>query len=186
MRELGFFKFLLPFLISFAIFYGLIRKSQIFGPSEKNVAVNAVVSMGAAFLIWSAPIIMGIDIEAKLIPFFVQSLSVTMVIAAGLMVTSMFLPDGMTDWLSDKLGSRLGVGALVIGLIIGVALFVTSGLMDFFFPAGGGINIGGLSEDTIVTVGLIILMIITIGVIVVATGARAGPPPKKEEPKKEG
>ena len=74
MAELGLFKFLFPFMLTAAVFYGLLRKSQIFGDSEKNVAVNAIVALVAGFMVWSYPIIAGIDITLQLANFFMEGL----------------------------------------------------------------------------------------------------------------
>jgi len=69
MRETGMFQFMLPFMLSSAIFYGLLRKSQIFGDPARSVTVNAVVALVASFMIWASPIILGIDIETRLASF---------------------------------------------------------------------------------------------------------------------
>ncbi|MDI6807290.1 MAG: hypothetical protein QMD14_05845, partial [Candidatus Aenigmarchaeota archaeon] len=49
--DLGFFTYILPYILTVAIFYGLLRKSQIFGAPEKNVAVNASVALVASLFV---------------------------------------------------------------------------------------------------------------------------------------
>ena len=92
--------FLLPFTLTSAIFYGALRKSQIFGEPEKNVAVNGVVSLVASMMVWAAPIILGIDIQTSLATFFVQGLFATLVIMVGLVIVGMFAPPDLSKTLS--------------------------------------------------------------------------------------
>ena len=50
LEKMGFFAFL-PFILTAAIFYGLLRRSKLFGEPEKNIVVNAVISLVAAFMV---------------------------------------------------------------------------------------------------------------------------------------
>jgi ABC-type nickel/cobalt efflux system permease component RcnA len=92
MRDLGMFQFLLPFMLTATIFYGLLRKSKIFGEEFRAITVNAVVALVAAFMVWAAPIILGVNIETGLAAFFLQGMSATLILLVGLMMTSMFFP----------------------------------------------------------------------------------------------
>ena len=85
LADLGFFKFLLPFLLTAAIFYGLLRKSQVFGKPEENVAVNAIVALVAGFMVWAYPIIAGVDIETQFSTFIFQSTLAMFAIIIGVM-----------------------------------------------------------------------------------------------------
>ena len=118
LNQLGFFQFLLPFILTSAIFYGALRKSQIFGESERNIAVNAVVALVASLMVWSAPIILGIDIQTKLATFFVQGMSATLVTMVSLIVVGMFAGPNLGSELKEKLGSKYLGLALVLGLIV--------------------------------------------------------------------
>jgi uncharacterized membrane protein YjfL (UPF0719 family) len=167
LNDLGFFQFLLPFTLTSAIFYGALRKSQLFGEPEKNVAINAVISLVASLLVWSAPVILGIDLQTSLATFFVQGVAATIVIMVGLMIVGMFAPQDLSKTLAEKLGNKyLGV-ALLIGLLIGLGLFISSGLINLIIPGGisGGAGIG-LDQDTLILVAFAMLMVITIIVIV--------------------
>lgn len=90
LNELGAFNFLFPFMLTSAIFYGLLRKSKLFGSdSDRNVALNGVIALSAAFMVWAFPVINGVDIQAQLSTFFMQGMIVMLILMVGLMVTGM-------------------------------------------------------------------------------------------------
>jgi len=158
--QFGFFQFYLPFLISSAMFYALLRKSQIFGPPERNVATNAVVALGAAFFVWSAPILLGIDITTQLATFFLQSLGTMLVFIVGLMIAGMMFPPDLPKQLSEKIKVGWPWGLIIVaGVLIGVVVLISSGLMVALFQVG----LPGLVE---VTPELAWTLIIFIGMLV--------------------
>jgi len=166
LQALGFYGFLLPFILVAAIIYGLLRKSQLFGPPEKNVSINAVVALVASFMVWASPIIAGISIEEHLAKFFVQSMVATLVLMIAILMAGMVLPTDLPKFIGEKFGTKpsyIGV-FIVAGIIIGLTLLVTSGLTGVFFPEGIVI-----SEDVLVGVGTIIALLIVVGLIVVFT-----------------
>jgi hypothetical protein len=163
--ELGFFQFILPFMVTSAIFYGLLRKTQLFGPPEKNVAVNGVVAMAMAFWVWAAPIIAGIDIWTEMVVFFTQTLIAMLGFIVGLSIVGMFAPANLPEHLSKVFGGGgfwiviLIVGFLTAGIILG-----TSGLMRVFFPTG--VPIPEIPEELLAAVVVIAMMGITMLVII--------------------
>ena len=174
LNQLGFFQFFLPFILTSAIFYGALRKSQIFGEAEKNVAVNGVISLVASMLVWSAPIILGIDIQTSLATFFVQGLAATLVIMVSLIIVGMFAPEGLSKTLADKLGGKyLGV-VLVLGLIIGFAIFISSGLINLFIPGGLSGGSFGIDSDTMTLIVFAILLVVTVILIVGSSAVVSG------------
>jgi len=174
MKEFGMFQFLFPFMLSAAIFYGLLRKSQIFGDPNKNVAINAVVALVAAFMVWSYPILAGVDVETQLANFFTQGMSATLVILLGLLICSMFFEPDLAKQLSTFFpkGSKIWSVILIAGILIGGGILVSSGMITVFFPqASGGVgSFGGLSEDTILTIGVVLLLAVTVIVVVFVGG----------------
>ncbi|MEM5766246.1 MAG: hypothetical protein QW423_01255 [Candidatus Aenigmatarchaeota archaeon] len=166
LQQLGFFTFLLPFILMSAVLYGLLRKSQIFGPPEKNLVINAIIAIVASFMILAAPVITGINIEQQLAKFFLQSMiAVIMLIFAVLIVGVFFGPD-LPGKIQEKLGAKYLGGLLVAGILIGLTLIVTSGLTNVFFPEGfnGLINV---SEDVVISIATIVVLLIIVGVIVI-------------------
>jgi hypothetical protein len=164
--ELGFFTYVLPYILTAAIFYGLLRKSEIFGPPERNVAVNGVVALVAALFVWAAPPVLGINLGEALPLFFVQAVVGILIIVVGVLVAAMFFGPNLPEKLSKALGEKSGWwGAfLIIGFLIAFAVFVSSGLVNIMFPGG---TIGGMlvPEDILTATVIIILLIIAIGII---------------------
>lgn len=156
LKELGFFQFLLPFMITAAIFYGLLRKTQIFGEPDKNLAVNAIVALSASLFVWAAPIILGVDIEAHLASFFIQGFAVTLVFVIALIMAGMFFPPDLPKALGEKIKTGwLWSAIVIIVLVIGLILLISSGLYKVIFP-NVKINI---SSDIFITIGMLILVI---------------------------
>lgn len=171
LQELGMFQFFFPFMLSSAIFYGLLRKSKIFGDPRQNIAVNAIVSLVAAFMIWAYPILAGVSIEYQLSTFFTQGMLAMLATMVGLMVIGMFLPPGVAERIKEiGFGKKFYGGLIVIFVLVGFGILISSGLWNVFFPSG--IDLGfEMSSDILITVGIILLLVITVGVIVFGGGA---------------
>ena len=163
----GFFEFFLPFMLSAAIFYGLLRKSNVFGEPKQNTAVNAVVALVASFMVWAYPILAGVSIELELAKFFTQAMLAMLGVLVGLMMLTMFVPaGGLANKLKEVgLGKRFYGGLVVVFILIGFCILVSSGLVTIFFPAG--ISVGEwMSDETILTIGMLLLMGGTVAILV--------------------
>jgi hypothetical protein len=148
MRELGFFQFILPFIMTSAIFYGALRKSKIFGEPDKNVTVNGIVALVAAFMVWSYPVIAGVNIETQLATFFTHGMIATVAIMLGLIVSSMFMPPDLPKFLSEKFKTgRMWTVILLVGILVGVIVLISSGLIGVFLPQGISLGDGGDSGE---------------------------------------
>ena len=185
LQELGAFNFLFPFMLTTAIFYGLLRRSKIFMSMKKEYitinretkekreyemevgsAVNAVVAVIAGFMVWAYPILAGVNIEQQLSTFFLQGAVVTLIFVIALMILGMFLKPDISEQLHELIfkDGKLGLSAIIIIAIgVGVLVFVTSGLMGLITgPIVASID---LSNDTVLTdvvLGLLILPLIFI------------------------
>ncbi len=171
MRDLGMFQFLLPFMLTTTIFYGLLRKSKIFGEEFRAITVNAVVSLVAAFMVWSAPIILGVNMETSLASFFLQGTSATLIVLVGLLMASMFFPPDLATEL-QKLDAvkKHGVAILVMSIIALLAITVSSGLVNVFLPQGFRFGEGGTAtfwtDETISSIAMIGLLLGTVLILV--------------------
>jgi len=145
LSELGFFSFVLPFMLISALMYGLLRKSRIFGPPEENVVVNSVVSLSAALLVTASPVLLGINVERPLSAFFLQSMVAGLIAIVVLMIAGFVFPPDLPKVIDQKFKTGFLSIVLVAGSIIGIILLVTSGLLSVFFPPGQGIS--ALPED---------------------------------------
>ncbi len=155
--DMGVLKYLFPYMLTSAIFYGLLRKSQIFGKPEDNAAVNAVISMVASFMMFAYPVIAGVDIGEHLVYFFTQSVVVILVITLTLMIAGMFLPPDLPKHLSEGLfqGNK-AIAVILIGLIFAFIIVMTSGL----WTAVLGPDVINLSDDIFITIIVLILLIV--------------------------
>lgn len=164
MREFGFFQFLFPFMLSAAVFYGLLRKSQVFGKPDENISVNATVALVASFMVWSYPILAGVNVETQLSTFFMHGMTATLVILIGILISSMFFKPDLPDQLSSILKTGRGAGiVLVAGVIIGGGVLFSSGLINVLKPTW-------IASETLSTIGVIFLLLITVLIIVVPGG----------------
>ena len=157
LREIGAFKFLFPYMLTSAIFYGLLRKSQVFGKPEENVAVNATVALIASFMVWAFPIISGVDIETQLSYFFTQGIVVTLVFMVSLMIVGMFLPPDLPKHLAEGLfqGNK-AVGIIIVGVFFGFVIVMTSGLWNAVL----GPDVIQIPSDIFITALIIIILIV--------------------------
>jgi len=181
LQDIGAFNFLFPYILTSAIFYGLLRKSKIFGEPEQNVAVNGIVAIVAALMVLAYPIISGVSIEGLLPPFFAQALVVTLVFMVALMIMGMFLPPDLPKVLSDGLlkGNKSGA-VLLVGVFFGFAILFLSGLGNVLL---GPNVIATIPEDTITIIAIILLIIVPILLI---TWERKPTLPQPEEKSKTG
>jgi magnesium-transporting ATPase (P-type) len=183
MGELGLFKFLFPFMLTAAIFYGLLRKSQLFGDPDRNISVNGIVCLVASFMVWAYPILSGVDVTLQLSSFFMQGLTMTLVVMFSLLIAGMFFPQNLSETLSKHFkGGGFWMAIIGLGILVGFIITVSSGLLNVFFPAS---TFGGMNQDTMWTIGIIVTLIITI--VAVVGISRGGPPtPAPTTTKREG
>ncbi len=172
LREIGAFQFLFPFVLTSAIFYGLLRKSEIFGKPERNVAVNGVISLVASFMVWAFPIIQGVDIEAQLSAFFAQGTFVTLGLMIALMFAGMIIPEPSKALGEFFKGNKVG-GVIIVSIALGIFIFITSGLFNLIV---GPSVLATIPSDIIITVAVIILLIVPLYWIM----GQEGENPKKE------
>jgi len=175
LNRMGFFAFL-PFLLTAAVFYGLLRRSKLFGEPEKNAVVNAVVAIVAAFLVWAYPIISGMSIQEYQLffsSFLLKGTIATFTVIFGLLIAGMFFPEkeGLPETLKESLKGRLGIGLLIFGLLIAAAVLISSGTSSFL-----GISIESFDTDLIYSIVFLVIFIGVIGFVVWITS--------KEEKKK--
>lgn len=188
LRDIGFFEFLLPFMISAAILYGLLRRSQLFGSPEKNVAVNAVVSLMVAFMVWAYPIISGVSLEKTLSVFFVQGFIAMLVMVLGVSMIGVLFPEGMAQELGKRMhGGGMYLVIIAISVLVFAGLLFTSGLSAVIFPSGTG-GPGDLSSllspDVILTIVLVVVLgVIVIAIAVLGGGGGKGGSKEEEKPK---
>jgi len=162
LADLGIFSFFLPWLITAAVFWGLLKKSGIFGST-----INAILSLSVSFFLWGYLIsAYAVDIGTPLSIFITQGTVFILVFLFGLVAASMFYP---------KFGEVLtGVfkGKLMIWIFMAIffgVLFFTSGLHRVLI---WGPETTGVESD--VGTMVIILIALIVGVLILVGVQRAG------------
>jgi len=129
LSELGFFNFLIPFLITLAVFYGLLKKANLF-----SIGVNAVIAISISFLIWGFWVTTSIDIGGPLAKFFTQASVIILVFLFAIVGASMFYPD-FNKALEEIF--RGGVMFWILFAIFAIIFLITSGLGSNILGLGG-------------------------------------------------
>jgi hypothetical protein len=190
--DVGFFGFFLPFLLVFAIIYGLLTKTQIFGKGRPVATINAIIALVAAFYV-AAYTPVGDTIAGFLGRYFTQTTIVFLgffVVMMALFIVQPFWPRklvGQNPQTGKPIYEEAGYGMLgkyagiaIILLLIGV--FINSGGLAMLglgqVLGGGGSVIPGISLSS-QDIVIILFIIVTVGLIWWVTGGTGGG--KKEE-----
>lgn len=150
--ELGFFNFVVPFLITGAVFYGLLRKAGVF-----STAVDAVISLSVSFFIWGYLVTTaGAELGAPLSKFITQVSVIIIMFLFVLLGAALFYPD-----LNEVL-KRLMPSGQWIWIFLGVFIvffFITSGL-------GNVLGFGQIFAGSPAGVIVLILLFLFLGVLI--------------------
>jgi len=159
LQEQGVFEIYLPFLLTFAIFYGTMRKMKIFGEgATANKLVAFISGIAAAYVMIFSPA--AGPISQFFANFFTQASVGMIVILVFMMLVGLFISAPFLNLQEGINIEKLGPIAVLAGFLIVLGMFVSSGGVELFakiMPPGVNIN----SED----VALFILVIITVLVI---------------------
>jgi hypothetical protein len=154
LQNLGFYSFLLPWLFTFAVVYGLLVASKLFG--EANKRVSAALALVLAFFVtaysgqWMAT-------------FFSNIFGGSMIIVAGILVILLFIL-----MVGKNPQDIAKTGTIVALVVIGIVLWILS--------TGAASGFGAallLSHDLVALVLLIIVLVTAVWLIT--------KPEKKEE-----
>ena len=161
----GVFEFYLPFVLMFAIFYGLLSKSKIFGDEEKERRVrniNVVVSIVAALFIMVSPV--GVSLTTFFGAFFTQTMVILTTMLAFMLIIFMFIPHtSVDDFMKEPM--KYAKYFIPLALVAVLAVFFASGGPKIFGinigsvgGVGGGFNFSGfgLSSQDIVTLFMVL------------------------------
>ena len=159
----GIFAYALPFLLIFALVFGLLSKLNIFASKadpNSGKGVNIIISLAVAFM--SLQFNMVTMFFSEIFPRFGVALSIILVI---LILGGLFMPTNReNNWFMIALG-------IIVFIIIAIVIY--NSLNAFGWTIGGP----GLAYIWDRYGSLIILAVIIIGAIVIITG-RKNPPRK--------
>lgn len=159
-KGFGIFDFFIPFIIMFAIFYGLLYKTKIFGDPTKEKAsrtISMVIALSAAsYIMIFTPA--GVTISGFLSAYFSKTLVVVLALLGVLIVFYLLMnilkPEAQWDL------SKFGWAALLIAVVLGIGIFVSSGGAGIF-PGISSINIG-IDSGTLAVIVVIVLTALVI------------------------
>ena len=106
LEQLGFFDYVLPFLVIFAIIFGILARVKIF---EDNKAVNGIIAVSVSLMALQFGLVS--NFFAELFPRFGIGLSIILVI---LVLVGLFM-DPNEKWISYTM---LGIGAIIVVAIL--------------------------------------------------------------------
>lgn len=163
MNELGVFSYVLPFMLVFAIVFGLLQKTRIFGDENKARGINAIIALAVA----------GISLLFDAVPLFFSNIfpkfGIGLAVFLVLIIVLGFFFNPNDD---NKKGPLLWIGWFVG---IGVVLWALSEWNDM----GGFGNFGfGFLSDYLPLIIVVILVVVAI--IFIVGGSGGGGSTKKE------
>jgi len=164
MQGFGIFDFFLPFILAFAIFYGILSKIKIFGESKERSArtINLVISLAAAAYVTLYVIMPNVALSTFLANMFGKATVVILSLIAFLAIFYLLMnvvTPGKT-WEFKKLGWLV----LIFAIIIGLGLFLSSGGSSLFpgINLPFSINFGNIDPGIVA----IIVVVALIGVVI--------------------
>jgi hypothetical protein len=153
--DLGVFSFFIPWVITAAVMWGLLKRSKIFDPT-----INAILSIAVSFFVWGYLANTAFGIGEYLAAFITQGFVLMLVFVFGLVGASMFYPK-FSDTLTEVFKSSWIIW-MFIGIFFGI-LFFTSGLYKVLGPGPSG---PGVQADVQAMIIMLIALIIGILVLV--------------------
>jgi len=134
-KDLGLFDFYLPFVLSWAIIYGILRKAKIFGDEKTGRTTDLIVSVVLSlFIIGYTPV--GVTLATFFGTMFTGTVMIVVTLLGTMMVLYVLGSLVGVD-IPDKQSAKRWTALLVlIAIIIAAGAFVTSGGMSFFEATG--------------------------------------------------
>ena len=156
-NQIGFLQFYLPFVLTFAVFYGILQKIDIF----KSRNINLIIALALAFfVIGYTPV--GTTLADFLSQFFTQvSLYLFTILGLGMILFLLAAITGHDMESVSKLKYILPIVVLIAAILV-LGAFVNSGGLNLF----PGLNTNGyglgLSDQDIVILIIVALTVILI------------------------
>ena len=156
LRDIGFFDFLLPFLLFFTIVYGALDKTKVFGENKRDI--NSVIALVIALIATTTAMV------TKALAGFLPWVGfIAIVIVSFLMIIALIVGD--VSKLSTIPYFKEG-SVIVVAILIFVVIFFAMGF-DKAIGAGGGL---GISETDIAMIVLIVVGIVAFAIFMKSGG----------------
>jgi hypothetical protein len=171
LQNVGIFEYYLPFVIMFAISYGILRKTQIFGKEEAKV-INVIIALSISAFIMLYPATSGavVSLSKFFASFFAGTLIIIVTILAFLMMMFIVVQGSGAKMEFRNVGkwAAIGIGILVFGTFIASGGFgAFPGLSNIRFnlqtPYIGALNIDQIAIIVIVFLTAVAIVWMTRG-----------------------
>ncbi len=126
----GIFQYALPFLLIFALVFGLLSKLNLFQAKDgtSNRGINAIISLAVAFMALQFDLVS--MFFSEIFPRFGVALSIILVI---LILGGLFIPtETDNNWFMIILG-------IIVLIIVGIVIFSSLNAFGWTLNAGGGL-----------------------------------------------
>jgi len=171
LKNIGIFEFYLPFVILFALVYGLLEKAKIFGPENRRI--NVIVSLAAAFFVMAyTPV--GITLTQFFATFFTQTTVILVTLLAFVMIIYLLVPITGRKEFPGAAKYIAFFGALIV-----LGMYISSGGLGIF-PGikeviGADVTGIGLSPQDIFIIVLLAITVLVIYWMTKGESAGGGP-----------
>lgn len=169
----GIFDFFLPFILMFAVLYGLLTKSNIFKMGDKPAnAINLVIALAISAFIMIYPVT-GVTIADFIAQLFGKTFVVILTLLSFLIVTGLVVPSLTGKGLgADMIGTKWIPLIIFILLALAIGVFISSG-GSWIFPGIKSPWSFNLPSGEVIAI--IVMVVLLIGIIwFVARGEGGG------------
>jgi hypothetical protein len=160
----GIFEYALPFLLIFALVYGLLLKMNIFASKDgnPNKGINVIIALAVAFMALQFGMVS--TFFSEIFPQFGVALSIILVI---LILGGLFMPtDSENNWFMIAL-------AIIVFVIVGIVIYNSLSIFGWSFTSTGWLANFWDQYNALIIFAVIII------VIVVATSSKGPRKPVK-------
>ncbi|MDD5418032.1 MAG: hypothetical protein PHW96_04080 [Candidatus Nanoarchaeia archaeon] len=164
LKDMGFFDVILPFLLIFAVTFGALQKTKLFG--DKGTGINSIVAFSLAMMVTAATKMVG------LITGFMEQLGIWVVfIVFFLMTATLVFGKDIKEIMEGKdKGSQLlkAIGIIVAIVGVTVAALIGTGILNTESPIGQDVSSTFSDIASYITPEdiTLIVMLIVFGVII--------------------
>lgn len=141
LEQAGFFSYALPFLLIFALIFGILTKMKVFG---ENKGVMAIISLAVALM----------SLQFNVVPQFFSKIFPSMGIGLSIVLVVLVI----IGFFSDPTKPWVTISLFVVAGIIALVVIVSS----------SGIDVGGWVQNNLGSSGLVVILSVAFVVILLA------------------
>lgn len=170
LQTVGIFEFFLPFILIFAVVFGMLQKTKIFGDTKDPAVtkINAVIAFAFAAFILVFPTTSGQIISlSKYLGDWVGGTLIYIMGVITFIILVFMIATPLNEGKAPKF-ERAGLAAVIVAVVLVAALFLGSGGTQIFpgldinlgggFGGGGGFYFGGI-DPSIIAIAVVFLII---------------------------